>query len=107
MTWADEIDTALTRAGSPYQAGDLIRWLCSGTLKLAVGNQMHGSLWFRPDGEPEIAHLYGNWNEEDALWLFSKLKEYANGRFVEIKGRPGWERFLKMKGWNDGRIGRF
>ena len=101
MTWSDDIEHALRRCNSPYTVTDVIRWLRNGDAVMAVGDKMHGSVWFKPDGTAEIAHLAGQWDADDASWLRERLQEVALARgydFVEINGRKGWERFLKIKG---------
>ena len=101
MTWADDIDLAMKRGRSPYRAEDLIRWLRSGAATFAVTESMSASIWWDgPDG-PEIAHIAGKWHNNDAAWLYSRMKRECQTRgvdFVQINGRNGWPRFFRMKG---------
>ena len=106
MTWAQDIDQALMRCGSPHSAADVLRWVRDGQAVFAAGDHMHGSLWFRPDGKAEIGHVAGRWNMADAEWLFKRMRAEALARGiedVEINGRPGWRRFLQQKGFEHGR----
>jgi hypothetical protein len=99
MTWADQIDRALQRVGSPYTALDLLRFLREGKARLYVGERLHGALWWRDDGVVEVFHVAGTWNAADGDWLFEKMYEAVPNARVAINGRPGWERFLRMKGY--------
>jgi len=105
VTWADDIDRALIRADSPYTAVDVLRWLRTGQAAMAVAPCLHGSVWFR-DGGAELAHLAGRWCDACARWLYGKLLVACAARgidFVDIEGRPGWRRFLAMRGFEHGR----
>ena len=105
MTWADEIDLALRRSGGGLTSLDLLRWLRAGQAQLFVCGTMHGSLWYR-DGGAELAHVAGSWDDGCARWLLKRATQAALQRGIErieINGRPGWRRFLMMKGFTDGR----
>jgi hypothetical protein len=105
MTWADEIDVALERAGSPHSAADLLRWLREGDAYFVATEAMRGSVWFNPAGEVEIGHLFGRWDLKSAVWMARQVEKECKRRgveFVAITGRAGWQRFLKMRGFRYG-----
>ena len=100
--WADEIDHAMKRGNSPYTALTVIGWLRSGQGHFAACGDMTASVWFRPDGVAEIGHISGTWNDSDATWLYRCLMRELRDRGLTdwvFKGRKGWERFLRRKGW--------
>lgn len=97
MSWAADIDRAMERGRSPFDAGDLLAWLRAGRAHLLVGERMHASVVLL-DGRAEVGHVCGRWNESDARWCWSRAGEWAKARgfdSVVVRGRAGWARFLR------------
>jgi len=96
--WTEEIALALRRGKSVYDLPDFVRLLISREIVMAAAPCLRASVWFRPDGAAEVAHLAGRWCEPCAMWLHDEMRSQAAARgisFVEIDGRPGWRRFLE------------
>jgi hypothetical protein len=102
-TWDRQIDIAMKKAGSPFTANDVIAWLRFGQASMAVAPCMHASVWFNPQGQAEIGHLHAKrWCNTCARWMLDRLKAESEARgcnHVAVTGRPGWARFLRMKGF--------
>lgn len=101
MSWADDIDLAMQRGGSPYTAADLIRWLREGRAGMAVTDDMHAS-WVFEDGACNVGHVHGRWNGASMRWLIGCMKRDMEARGVTSwrwSGRAGWARFLRSKGF--------
>lgn len=96
-----DIAHALARSKSPWTLADWIRWLTTGHVAMAVGDRMHASMVVWPDGSAEVAHIAGEWNDNDARWMARCMRRVCQQRgitFVGIEGRRGWRRFLRMRG---------
>lgn len=101
MSWADEINAAMARGKSPYTALDLLRWLREGKAELYVWPKMHASAVLL-DGVVEIGHVYGTWTKEEAEELWERLRAFCEKHGATggvVHGRRGWQRFLRMKGF--------
>ena len=97
---AAHIEAALVRGNSRYTMDDFMGWLYQGELHVAVTETMSMS-WLLYDGIVEIGHTAGKWNTDDFLWMLGRMKSWmADQGLTEwrYEGRPGWDRFLKMKG---------
>lgn len=101
MSWADEIEDAMRRGGSPYGVDDVLTWLRRGQARLFVAEDLHASLVIWPHGEAEVGHMYGRWNSCQARWLIERGRAWLAERGIDdftVRGRPGWARFLRMRG---------
>lgn len=101
MDMMDEIDVAMKRGKSPYTALDLFRWLREGNAEIYIWPNMHASSVFIDD-EVQIGHVYGTWTTEEAEELWERLLAFCkkNGKTGgKVFGRKGWQRFLKIKGF--------
>lgn len=97
------MEASLRRGRSPYGVDDLLAYLWAGRLGVAIGQHMSGS-WVRLEGGTcEVGHLAGAWNQGDALWIVRMMKADLAARGIASwywRGRPGWARFLRVKGFN-------
>lgn len=101
MSWADEIDHAMRRGNSPYTSLDLLRLAREGRAEIYIWPRMHASSVLLND-TVEIGHVFGEWTPEEAQELWARLLAFCvrHGKSGGIvKGRPGWRRFLRMKGF--------
>ncbi len=101
MTWADEVDIAMEKGKSPHTVTDLLRLLREGRAEFYVWPKMHASAVIR-DGVVEIGHVYGEWTKEEADELWARLLNFCKKHGKTggvVHGRKGWQRFLKMKGF--------
>lgn len=94
-----DIEAALARGKSPYDLAFVLRQLWAGELRLWIGDTMSASAWIRDDGIAEIVHVGGQWDDEDARWMFESFKTWASekGTTWAWRGRAGWVRFLKRR----------
>lgn len=99
--WADQIDHAMKRGGSPYTALDVLRWLREGIATLWIWPNMHASAVVL-DGVVHIGHVWGRWLLDEAQELWDQLGAFCQrfGRVGgKVQGRAGWQRFLRMRGF--------
>ena len=98
MTWCDEIDSAMTG----YTANDVLFWLRHGEGMFFASGDLHASLHIDVEGLARVAHMAGTWTDEDAEWIITtatkRLKDIGIDE-MQVDGRPGWKRFLRMKGF--------
>ena len=101
MTWCDDIDAAMQRGKSPYNALDVLGWVRDGNASFAATERMSASVWWNGPSGPEIGHICGEWNDEDARWLLEVADRECRERGVDciaVQGRKAWRRFLRIKG---------
>ncbi len=99
-----DIERSLERGGSPHSLEEVIRWFTAGLLHVMVGNYM--SFSFRLNAKDgmftcQVVHLAGQWDDREAGWMLKAMKDQMRIWCVsetQFEGRPGWARFLKMKG---------
>ena len=94
-----DIETALKRGCSPFTLQDVLKAHELGNLHLVIGNNMTGSYWERL-GKLEVVHLAGKWSDDEGAMMMEVFQDAAKARGIPwvIQGRPGWMRFLKMRG---------
>ncbi len=101
MTWASDIDAAMTRGKSKYTCLDVLSWIRSGTASFAATDDMSASVWWNgPDGA-EVGHVAGCWSNEQAQWLLNWADRECAARgvdVIQVRGRQSWQRFLSIKG---------
>jgi len=96
----EHMEAALRRGGSRFTMDDLMRWLYQGHLQVVVTETMSAS-WLLYNGIVEIGHMGGKWNSDDVRWMIGRMKKWmADHGLTEWRyaGRPGWPRFLQLKG---------
>jgi hypothetical protein len=101
MTWADDMQAACERGNSPVDADYILAKIRAGEGMFWAGDQLHGSVVIE-DGELDVGHMFGVWNDDDARPMWAAFRKWAKDRGIDrcrINGRPGWARFLRMKGY--------
>lgn len=100
MTWADEIDLAMRRGGSPYDAATILLLIRQGRAAFRALEHLRGSVVFC-DGYAEVGHIAGRWDRREAQELLSWARDLARARgllTLRVTGRRGWQRFLEREG---------
>jgi len=100
MTWMEEMDIALERGGSPVDAMYVLNKIRRGEGRFFAWPKMRASV-IEEDGLADIGHVYGEWTIDEARELLGKMGDFARDRGLTTGrafGRPGWKRFLRMKG---------
>ena len=96
-TWADQIDGAMRG----YTADDVLFWLRNGEAMMFISGDLHASIKVGTDGTAQVAHMAGTWTDSDAAWIIERARARMREIGIpdlQINGRPGWKRFLQMKG---------
>lgn len=99
MAWADDMDRALKK--SCYSFEDAFRWLREGKAHFVATDGLTGSVCIEGDRVVTM-HMAGKFDLASARYIHDRCLEWAQARGfdkIEIEGRPGWSRFLRMKGW--------
>lgn len=100
MTWADEIDLAMRRGGSPYDAAAILRLIRAGRASFRALEHLRGSVVFC-EGYAEVGHIAGRWDRSEAQELLDWARDLARARGcreLRVTGRRGWRRFLTQEG---------
>ena len=94
-----DIEIALKKGCSPFTIQDVLKAQAHGNLHVVLGDNMTASYWERL-GKLEVVHLAGKWCDDEGKRMMQVFQGEAKRRGIpwEIQGRPGWTRFLKMKG---------
>jgi len=102
VSWADEIDKACMRGGSPYGAVEVLGWMREGDARFFCSGELHASCFIDDAGIARVGHMAGVWNRQDAAWIIARCRQWLKKRGISeinIEGRPGWKRLLQREGF--------
>ena len=97
--WCIQVDVAMIRGNSPHTCLTLLEWLRNGSGYFVATDNMTASAVFNGD-TAEIGHVAGRWNDDDAAWMFKRLRQEMVLRGAKrwvYNGRKGWARFLESR----------
>ena len=102
MDWIAEMEDALGRAENPVTVDFILRGMRSGDVHFFCAGELHGAIYVRDRTTAVVAYLAGKWTDEDGAWIICAAREKMRQlgcKDLWIEGRPGWRRFLRMKGY--------
>lgn len=89
-----DIALALRRGRSSKTVADVLAFLWRGEARLLI-HPAGSCSWRWKDGRCEILHACGRWDGECIAWMLERMPD---PRLFTWEGRPGWLRFLQMRG---------